>query len=53
MLFRSGAVRIRKGQFRSAEMVANAAAAAKHDAKLASAGLIVRWAESSFAALGN
>ena len=48
-----GAVRIRKGQFRSAEMVANAAAAAKHDAKLANAGLIVRWAESCFAALGS
>lgn len=48
-----GAVRIRKGQFRSAEMVANAAAAAKRDAKLANAGLSVRWAEPCFAAPGS
>ena len=36
-----GAVRVRKGQFRTAELVANAAAAAKHGAKAANAGLFV------------
>ncbi len=36
-----GAVRVRGGQFRTAEQVANAAAAAKHSAKLANAGLLV------------
>ena len=36
-----GAVRVRKGQFRSAELVANAAAAAKHGAKAANVGLFV------------
>lgn len=46
-----GAVRVRKGQFRCAEQVANAAAAAKHDAKAANAGLFVRQAESAFAEL--
>nr|WP_325345028.1 phosphodiesterase [Xylophilus sp.] len=37
-----GAVRIRRGEFRRAEEVANAAALAKHDAKLGGAGLFVR-----------
>jgi len=46
-----GAVRISEGQFRTAEGVASAAAAAKHDAKLAQAGLVVREAESCVAAL--
>ena len=48
-----GAVRIRKGQYRTAELVASAAAAAKHEAKLAGAGLVVRRAESCFAALAD
>ena len=43
-----GAVRVRGGQFRTAEQVANAAAAAKHGAKLAGTGLLVRHAESLF-----
>lgn len=46
-----GAVRVRNGQYRSAELVANAAAAAKHNAKLANVGLFVRQGESSFAAM--
>ena len=46
-----GSVRVRGGQFRSAELVANAAAAAKHSAKLANVGLFVRQGESSFAVL--
>ncbi len=48
-----GAVRIRAGQFRSAELVASAAAAAKHDAKVANAGLFVRHGDSMFAALAE
>lgn len=47
-----GAVRIRKGQFRTAEQVANAAASAKHGAKATHAGLFVRQGESMFAELG-
>lgn len=46
-----GAVRVRAGQFRSAEQVASAAAAAKHGAKIANAGLFVRQGESIFATL--
>jgi diguanylate cyclase (GGDEF)-like protein len=46
-----GAVRVREGQYRTAELVANAAASAKHRAKLADAGLFVRQGESSFAPL--
>ena len=46
-----GSVRVRGGQFRSAELVANAAASAKHSAKLANVGLFVRQGESSFAVL--
>ena len=46
-----GSVRVRGGQFRSAELVANAAASAKHSAKLANVGLFVRQGESSFAGL--
>jgi diguanylate cyclase (GGDEF)-like protein len=42
-----GAVRIREGQFRTAELVASAAAAAKHGAKLADVGLYIRQGESS------
>jgi diguanylate cyclase (GGDEF)-like protein len=37
-----GAVRIRRGAYRHAEEVANAAALAKHDAKMAGQGLILR-----------
>lgn len=37
-----GAVRIRRGAFRHAEEVANAAALAKHDAKTAGQGLVLR-----------
>jgi GGDEF domain-containing protein len=37
-----GAVRIRRGTFRHAEEVANAAALAKHEAKTAGRGLILR-----------
>jgi GGDEF domain-containing protein len=48
-----GAVRVRQGQFRNAELVATAAAAAKHGAKLAGAGLFVRQGESVFASLGD
>ncbi|MDP3653805.1 MAG: EAL domain-containing protein [Rhodoferax sp.] len=47
-----GAVRVRKGQFRTAEQVANAAASAKHGAKATHAGLFVRQGESMFAELG-
>lgn len=36
-----GAVRVQHGQFRTAELVANAAAAAKHQAKMNIAGLLV------------
>jgi len=36
-----GAVRVRRGQFRAAEFVANAAAEAKHGAKMANVGLLV------------
>ncbi|HEY4065484.1 MAG TPA: EAL domain-containing protein [Burkholderiaceae bacterium] len=46
-----GAVRVRGGQYRTAEQVANAAAAAKHAAKLAGAGLLVGQAESGFGTL--
>ena len=46
-----GAVRVRRGQFRTAELVATAAAAAKHGAKQAAVGLFVRQGESMFAAL--
>jgi len=46
-----GAVRVRAGQFRTAELVASAAAAAKHAAKLAGAGLLVRQGESTFSSL--
>ena len=42
-----GAVRIREGQFRTAELVASAAAAAKHGAKLADVGLYIRQGEPS------
>ena len=45
-----GAVRVRQGQFRSAEQVASAAAAAKHSAKAANAGLFVCHSESTLAA---
>jgi hypothetical protein len=48
-----GAVRVRRGQFRTAELVATAAAAAKHGAKQAGVGLFVRQGESMFAALSN
>jgi len=48
-----GAVRVRKGQFRSAELVATAAAAAKHNAKQARVGLLVRQGESVFAGLDD
>ena len=48
-----GAVRARHGQFRTAELVATAAAAAKHDAKQKSVGLFVRHGESTFASLGG
>jgi len=48
-----GAVRVRRGQFRTAELVATAAAAAKHGAKQAGVGLFVRQGESMFAALGG
>jgi EAL domain-containing protein (putative c-di-GMP-specific phosphodiesterase class I)/GGDEF domain-containing protein len=48
-----GAVRVRQGQFRNAELVATAAAAAKHGAKQAGAGLFVRQGESVFASLGD
>jgi EAL domain-containing protein (putative c-di-GMP-specific phosphodiesterase class I)/GGDEF domain-containing protein len=41
-----GAVRVRKGQYRSAEFVANAAAMAKHSAKLASVGVFVHQGEA-------
>ncbi|HZE90954.1 MAG TPA: diguanylate cyclase, partial [Rhizobacter sp.] len=44
-----GAVRVHKGQFPSAELVATAAAAAKHSAKQAGVGLLVRQGESVFA----
>ena len=37
-----GAVRVRRGQFRTAEEVASAAASAKHDAKQSKAALVVR-----------
>jgi diguanylate cyclase (GGDEF)-like protein len=43
-----GAVRVRAGQYRTAELVASAAAAAKHAAKVAGAGLFVRQGESTF-----
>jgi GGDEF domain-containing protein len=46
-----GAVRIRKGQFRTAEEVASAAASAKHAAKHAQAALVVRSGDSVFAPL--
>ena len=46
-----GAVRVREGQFRTAEQVANAAASAKHGAKSANAGLFVRQGESMLAEL--
>ena len=48
-----GAVRVRRGQYRTAEQVASAAAAAKHGAKLANAGLLVVQgiAPSAFGAL--
>jgi diguanylate cyclase (GGDEF)-like protein len=48
-----GSVRVRAGQFRTAELVASAAASAKHSAKLANVGLFVRQGESSFAALAG
>jgi diguanylate cyclase (GGDEF)-like protein len=47
-----GAVRVRAGQFRSAEQVASAAAAVKHSAKVANAGLYVRQGDSTFDAAG-
>ena len=46
-----GAVRIRQGQFRTAEEVASAAAGAKHHAKVAQVALVVRQADSVFGAL--
>lgn len=46
-----GAVRVRKGQFRTAELVANAAASAKHGAKMANVGLFVQRGTSAFAVL--
>ena len=46
-----GAVRVRSGQFRVAEQVANAAASAKHGAKSAGVGLYVRQGESMFSNL--
>jgi diguanylate cyclase (GGDEF)-like protein len=48
-----GSVRVRGGQYRTAELVANAAAAAKHDAKQAHAGLFVRQGQSTNAALAG
>jgi hypothetical protein len=36
-----GVVRVRRDQFRAAELVANAAAQAKHGAKMANVGLLV------------
>jgi GGDEF domain-containing protein len=48
-----GAVRVRRGQFRTAELVATAAAAAKHGAKRTGVGLFVRQGESMFAALDD
>jgi predicted signal transduction protein with EAL and GGDEF domain len=45
-----GAVRVRRGQFRTAELVATAAAAAKHGAKQAGVGLFVRQGETMPAA---
>ena len=39
-----GALRVKSGQFRSAELVANAAARAKHSAKMAGVGLFVSQA---------
>ena len=46
-----GAVRVRRGQFRTADLVATAAAAAKHGAKQAGVGLFVRQGESVFGVL--
>jgi EAL domain-containing protein (putative c-di-GMP-specific phosphodiesterase class I)/GGDEF domain-containing protein len=48
-----GAVRVRQGQFRNAELVATAAASAKHGAKQAGVGLFVRQGDSSFLALAD
>ena len=48
-----GAVRVRGGQYRTAELVANAAATAKHDAKQVHAGLFVRQGQSAYAALDD
>lgn len=42
-----GAVRVRAGQFRTAEEVANSAASAKHSAKLACVGLFVQQGSST------
>jgi GGDEF domain-containing protein len=42
-----GAVRVRKGQFRNADDVANAAASAKHAAKMANAALVVHSNEAA------
>lgn len=46
-----GAVRARKGRYRNAELVASAAAVAKHGAKLANVGLYVSQVDSSVAPL--
>ena len=48
-----GAVRVRRGQFRTAELVATAAAGAKHSAKQARVGLFVQQGESIFATLDD
>ncbi|MBC8057509.1 MAG: EAL domain-containing protein [Rhizobiales bacterium] len=48
-----GAVRVRPGLYRTAEQVANAAASAKHGAKVANAGLLVRHGDSIFGALAG
>jgi GGDEF domain-containing protein len=42
-----GAVRVRKGQFRNADDVANAAASAKHAAKMANAPLVVHSSDTT------
>ena len=42
-----GALRVRPHQYRRAEMVASAAASAKHSAKMANVGLFVQQGESS------
>lgn len=48
-----GAVRVRRGQFRTAEEVASAAASAKHHAKQSKAALVVRPGDSIFAGLSD